>query len=390
MRYFMFGALLLLPFMLPLTPALGVLIGTGVGTGNTTAPADDPGFANVGICASGSAIYLGDGWALTAAHVWNNPSGSPTQAWFNGAFYGIVPGSQVQLANPTGVAFTKYSDLEMFRLATSPALPSLRVSSQPAAVGWQVTMIGNGRDRTNNQLEYWTPSWQPSTVPTPLAGDTWGSMPDIRWGTNIISGPPLPAGVDANSEMAFTTAFDLNGTTYEAQGTPGDSGGAVFHENPLSGQWALSGVMFQVALLPGQPWGTSIFGDSTQSADLSYYRTEIFQTMALPGDVNFDGIVNSQDLALVTSNWLKQGTGANDPAGDANHDGIVNSQDLALIDSILYSNKDGGALVARVPEPPASMLALVAICLSLVLAAKRHALSRPDGLYNSFIDGFGP
>ena len=32
--------------------ASAVLISAGTGTGNTTAPANNPGFANVGICAS--------------------------------------------------------------------------------------------------------------------------------------------------------------------------------------------------------------------------------------------------------------------------------------------------------------------------------------------------
>jgi hypothetical protein len=48
----------------------------------------------------------------------------------------------------------------------------------------------------------------------------------------------------------------------------------------------------------------------------------------LAGDANGDGIVNGQDLALVSSNWLTHG-----PAGDVNSDGIVNGQDLAVISS---------------------------------------------------------
>ncbi|HVU86100.1 MAG TPA: dockerin type I domain-containing protein, partial [Pirellulales bacterium] len=48
----------------------------------------------------------------------------------------------------------------------------------------------------------------------------------------------------------------------------------------------------------------------------------------LLGDVNGDGIVNSQDLALITANWLSNG-----PVGDVNGDGIVNAQDLALVSS---------------------------------------------------------
>ena len=48
----------------------------------------------------------------------------------------------------------------------------------------------------------------------------------------------------------------------------------------------------------------------------------------LIGDANGDGIVNSQDLALVSSGWLTAG-----PMGDVNADNIVNTQDLALISS---------------------------------------------------------
>ena len=49
-----------------------------------------------------------------------------------------------------------------------------------------------------------------------------------------------------------------------------------------------------------------------------------------PGDANHDGIVNMQDIAVISARWLQ--TGANNP-GDINGDGIVNSQDLALISS---------------------------------------------------------
>ena len=51
----------------------------------------------------------------------------------------------------------------------------------------------------------------------------------------------------------------------------------------------------------------------------------------LPGDVNFDHIVNGQDISLVASHWLQtEPLGEN---GDANEDGIVNGQDIAMIAS---------------------------------------------------------
>jgi len=45
----------------------------------------------------------------------------------------------------------------------------------------------------------------------------------------------------------------------------------------------------------------------------------------LPGDLNGDGVVNAQDLAILLGNW--NGTGL----GDLNGDGIVNAPDLAIL-----------------------------------------------------------
>ena len=268
---------------------------------------------------------------LTAAHVYEATGSLPAQTWFNGAFYNTVPDSGVSLVNPAGVALSEGTDLEMFRIANPPDLPSIAITPTAPAAGWPVVMVGNGGDRTNSQLEYWTSNWQPSATPTALAGDTWGTLQDIRWGTNVITQASVPQGIGLNSEMAFSTTFSATG----AEGTPGDSGGAVFHQDPTTGAWSLAGIMFSTTSLPSQPWATSVFGDTTWSADLSYYRTEINDIMTMPGDLNHDGIVNSQDLALITATWMKTGTGANDPAGDVNHDGIVNGQDLALIASLV-------------------------------------------------------
>jgi hypothetical protein len=69
-----------------------------------------------------------------------------------------------------------------------------------------------------------------------------------------------------------------------------------------------------------------------------------------PGDVNGDGIVNAQDLALISSNW-----GAGYGAGDANGDGVVNAQDLALVSSNwLEAGPTFQQVVDSTPAPPAS------------------------------------
>jgi hypothetical protein len=78
---------------------------------------------------------------------------------------------------------------------------------------------------------------------------------------------------------------------------------------PLDGDWTNS-----VSNYPS--------GDGTAGGDFN------FALNTLTADANKDGIVNGQDIALVSSSWLKQ-----NPFADFNGDGIVNAQDLALVSS---------------------------------------------------------
>ena len=50
----------------------------------------------------------------------------------------------------------------------------------------------------------------------------------------------------------------------------------------------------------------------------------------LPGDINLDGTVNVQDLAILAANYRKNVTGGW-MQGDFNNDGVVDVQDLALL-----------------------------------------------------------
>ncbi|HXV37507.1 MAG TPA: hypothetical protein VEC18_10175, partial [Myxococcota bacterium] len=67
-----------------------MLIESGDGSGNTSAPADDPGWAHVGTRNNLSVVYLGRRWVLTANHV---GVGNVT---IDGQTYSPVPGSAVQ------------------------------------------------------------------------------------------------------------------------------------------------------------------------------------------------------------------------------------------------------------------------------------------------------
>ncbi|HVU89697.1 MAG TPA: Ig-like domain-containing protein [Pirellulales bacterium] len=252
--------------------ALTIVAG-GDGSQNTTPPTDDPGFANIGIRGSGSAVYLGDGWVLTATHV------GAGATWFNGTLYNAVANSAVQLLNPPGAGYTTTTDLTLYQIDGRPDLPSVSIGSAAPAVGWNVIMIGNGRDRQSSEV-YWTSSWQPSATPSSYAGYLWNtSMQNIRWGTNVISQVGFAQGVDTDSETAFATQFTAN-VANEGTGSWGDSGGGVFHKD-ASGNWQLVGIMFSISTLPGEPIGASAFGDITYMADLSVYRSQILNIIGV-------------------------------------------------------------------------------------------------------------
>ncbi len=87
-----FKALLLaaLIFWSPLGDAQAVIIETGDGTGNITAPPDDPGWANMATRYDLTAVYLGRRWILTANHV------GVGNVVLEGQTYLPVPGSAIQ------------------------------------------------------------------------------------------------------------------------------------------------------------------------------------------------------------------------------------------------------------------------------------------------------
>ena len=100
-------------------------------------------------------------------------------------------------------------------------------------------------------------------------------------------------------------------------------------------------------LIPDQPLSRLIISKTTGAGASTGFQ--VIELPTLPADVNHDGIVNGQDIALVASNWLATGAGA---TGDVNNDGIVNGQDIALIASNWLATSGGGsAEAAAVPEP---------------------------------------
>ncbi|HEY2838607.1 MAG TPA: hypothetical protein VGJ26_05645, partial [Pirellulales bacterium] len=256
--------------------ASAVLIASGNGTGNTTAPANDPGFANVVSTwvRTGSAVYLGNGWMLTDNHV---GAGSTN---VNGTVYSLVPGSAHQLMNPPGSTFIRQSDVLLYQINGRPNLPSLQIGAGVPQVGQPVVMIGNGRDRVSAE-SCWTVQnsvWSsvPWTQSYAYAGYAWANTNEVRWGTNTIDATGFVQGSGNTQNVTLSMSFSsTNATPYEAIGTAGDSGGGVFSYNTSTNGWELTGLMDSYTQFSGEPTNLSVFGNLTYAIQLSTYRNQI-------------------------------------------------------------------------------------------------------------------
>ncbi|MBN2024135.1 MAG: hypothetical protein JW809_15230 [Pirellulales bacterium] len=332
-------------------------------TGNTTAPADDFGFANVVRRGGMTAIYLGDRWVLTAAHI---GVGAITLNDGTGATYQMEAGSAHQLHNPAGSGATDLTDLVLYRVVADPGLPSLTISASPLGFNAKVFLVGQGYDRQETQVTWdvggtypsgdewaWTElsllgdvdlsgrvdqgdtsriakNWLQSgrtRADGDVNGDTvvdeldlaivaanWGNEGDesgfkplstktIRWGTNQIDSSSYEkVTLGAVDILAKRTTFDEEyGTEYECQAVTGDSGGGMFYKR--DGQWELAGILNAVAIFPDQPNGASgaVFGNRTYISDLSQYRAEIVSIMAAAGgDATLAAIPEPAVLTLLS------------------------------------------------------------------------------------------
>jgi len=358
-------------------PTFAVVISAATDIANVKAPANDPGWLNVGEVGGGSAVYLGRGWVITAEHVEGNVfTLSDGRSFTASADYNYRVKNTGRPAAP---------DLRMFRLTQDPGLPAVSLATTAPTVGTQVMMIGSGTDRAA-MLRGWNLAAAGQSVQwtetAPLGADVLGyhlvNGSTKRWGLNVVSNNSAYRPSDAT--QVFMTSFDREGTTFEAQATPGDSGGGVFIGS--DGGWLLAGLMITSQPLNGQPEDIVTYGSQSAMADMAYYRNDILSMVNRPSwqnlsnrfDVSGDGKLQSRDALIVINELIRRqefmdlaglrGDGL--PWYDVNGDERGNPQDILAIFSEIRRQAGLppaaplamplGALAA-VPEPSSCLLA---------------------------------
>jgi hypothetical protein len=219
-------------------------------TSGWTQPAVQPtgytyttGWNYVGSVSGNSAVYLGNNWVLTAAHV------GAGDFYLNGVTYPMLAGTAQQI----GAA-----DLELFQISSAPDLPALPLrSTAPVENVSLVAMIGWGAGGGNRN-------------------ETWGYNT-----INVTDYSPLtPEGTSYVSTGFLTLTKSGNKNPENLYGTVvGDSGGADFIYNSSSSRWELVGINDVDGIVTYSDGTTGGFSGCVQ---LSSYYTSITNIVAQP------------------------------------------------------------------------------------------------------------
>jgi hypothetical protein len=236
--------------------AVGLVIENEAGTLNYQAPGDDPGWANVGECDRWTAVYLGRGWVLTAAHV------GAANITLEGTTYTADIKSRERVRNPNGSG----ADLMLFRIDPAPDLPSVKIATESPPVGSSIVMVGRGLGRGEK------------TTGEGRVGFTWRPPSVKRWGTSMVHEYRHDQSV-GNTDV-FATRFSIANTVHEAHAAHGDSGGAAFAY--LEDRWQLVGIILAVDNYARQPDRSAVYGNRTMIADLARYSQFIQNIMDAP------------------------------------------------------------------------------------------------------------
>lgn len=267
------GLFILLLLSLPMDADGVILLGVG-NTGNLTDPGNGLPFDAVARAASspghdgsgGSAVHLGGGYMLTAAHINNSELNSVT---FDGStFY-----TRDLTYLPTQIGT---SDMKVFKLSAVPSAGAASLYTGSAELLHSSYLVGWGRRRAE-------PVSIGSTI-IPIAGG--GTPLQKRWGTNQPKASISNFTYSSYTFDALQTVLGADSGSpagngiYEAAATPRDSGSGLFQQ--IGGNWYLTGI---TSLILQQNSGSVTYGDDSPWTGASI--PGLAPTSLTPGDPNY-------------------------------------------------------------------------------------------------------
>ena len=197
--------------------------------------------SNSGI--TGSGVYLGNRYVLTAAHV------GPTETIrINSTDFSLEPAAPIQIGT---------ADMKLLRLQSDPGMGNILLNTIGANDFGAARLVGYGVGRSASSLLNQSPV-------------TWGDSSTVgkRWGSNNVDGFISGVFVNGYTSDLLVTQFNTNQGQDEAALTLYDSGSALFRF--INSQWYLAGIAAYVPVggsSYANPTGTS----NSQSNDDNYF-----------------------------------------------------------------------------------------------------------------------
>ena len=327
------------------------------------APSDDPGWDNIGQMSLGSGVYLGDGWVLTAYHVYqyDHQTGHDGYSHIDlDKRYDEILGTARRIDS-----LGTDADMMMFRINGDPDVDFIEIRESALIGNKMATIVAAGKIREGD-LQSWN-----------IEGDTYSGFATSttrlkQWGSNYVrdlSTSVITPGDFGETEALWSTFDDSPYRAEETQSVQADSGGAAFVKD---GDWQLTGLVLLVG--PNYPYpndegvspGThAIYDSGAYYADLTAYYDQIaaIRDIRLPGDADRNGGVDLDDFAILRSTFGASGSEiAEHFNADFDENEVVDSVDLGILmdhfgmTSGGYNHPDalgGGApmMPVAVPEP---------------------------------------
>lgn len=358
----------------------GIIVGLTSGNSSKGPTTIDPGRSKPDIVVPAGTASIGAAWVSGAASILLQAAGGNTSA------------SQATTIKALLMAGATKSEIPSWSHTSSQPLDQ-RYGAGELNINNSHLILTSGQQSASNSVEVGLLGWDYATASPTATQEYYFSIPEGRvaqsvsiiaaWNRHI----DFVAGVGMNPATLTPSMANIDLAVHRSEG--------FSVVNPVSSQVAISNStvdnvehIYLEGLTAGQ-YRISLPADQSWNYSLAW-----LVHLALPGDANGDGVVDTADYTIWADNYLQ--TSATFFQGDFNGDGIVDAADYTIwadnfqgasaaalpvemaaagypeLDGLGVADGAGGATVQPTPEPAAWILALTGAAICLALAVRRR------------------